>query len=84
MGKVCEKHPELHGQRDAYRHCVLCTKERGAAWQKLNREHVAAKTKNGETQAKKIGSKQSLQRGLGIKQTRITTKSSCMRGGRVW
>jgi hypothetical protein len=45
MGKVCEKHPELHGQRDAYRHCVLCTKERGAAWQKLNREHVAAKTK---------------------------------------
>lgn len=43
FGKICEKHPELNGERrKANRKCVRCASDKMIAWAKKNREKMRA------------------------------------------
>lgn len=38
IGSICNKHPELKGERDMTHHCRACTREKAVAWIARNRD----------------------------------------------
>ena len=55
-GKLCERHPELNGERrKANRKCVRCASERMKAWAKANAEKMRAHNRASYRKAKAEG-----------------------------